>query len=357
MSRDGRVEAAITNWAPRFLANGVPYIDFVEVTEGLTSWDDWCSAWSARAAVHEQLGSEALAAGHTRTAGEHLVRAAVEYHFAKYLFVDDPDQLRVAHERAVACHRAALPHLDPPGQRIEIAFDGATIVGNLRLPRGAGPEPVPVVVMVMGLDSAKEEMGTNEQPFLDRGMATFAFDGPGQGEGEEGLVIRPDYEAPVAAVLDVLAARPELDADRIGLWGVSLGGYSAPRAAAFEPRVRACIGVSGPYDLGEAWDGLPPLTRAAFAARSGAVDAEDAAARAARLRLAGVAERITCPLLVVFGGRDRLFDVAHAQRLVAEAAGPAELLLVDDGNHVVNDRPYRYRSQAADWIAHHLQVS
>ena len=107
--------------------------------------------------------------------------------------------------------------------------------------------------MCMGLDSTKEEMRTNEEVFLDRGIATFAFDGPGQGEPEYDLPIRPDYEAPVAAVIDTLETRRDLDTSRLGLWGVSLGGYYAPRAAAFEPRVRACISLTGPFDFADAF--------------------------------------------------------------------------------------------------------
>ena len=80
---DARVQSAIHHWAPRFVANGVPLTDFQEVTAGVERWEDWCAAWCARAAVHEQLGREALAAGAGLTAGEHMSRAAVCYHFAK----------------------------------------------------------------------------------------------------------------------------------------------------------------------------------------------------------------------------------------------------------------------------------
>ena len=58
---DPRVATAIHHWAPRFVANGVALTDFEEVTASITSWDDWCGAWSARAAVHEEMGREALA--------------------------------------------------------------------------------------------------------------------------------------------------------------------------------------------------------------------------------------------------------------------------------------------------------
>src|ERR1700722_737746 len=229
---DARVEAALHHWAPRFVANGVILTDFEEVTAGIARWDQWCAAWSARAAIHEALGREALAQGHGLSAGEHLTRAGVYYHFAKFLFVEDVAQMKAAHRKAVECRTLALPHLAPPGERVLIPYEGKHLAGELRKPAGVARPPG--VVMVMGLDSAKEEMEAYEQSFLARGMATLAFDGPGQGEAEYDFPIRGDYEVPVKAVLDWLATRGDVDPARIGLWGVSLGGYYAPRACAFE---------------------------------------------------------------------------------------------------------------------------
>src|SRR5215467_7721104 len=125
---DERVAMAISHWAPRFTTNGVTAGDFERITSGLMSWNDWCSAWSAVAAEHELLGRDALAQGREMSAGAHLSRAAVYYHFAKFLFVNDPGQMRAAHVRAVACLTDALPFLDPPGRRVEIPFDGSHLV-------------------------------------------------------------------------------------------------------------------------------------------------------------------------------------------------------------------------------------
>jgi len=351
-SDDPRVRSAIGHWAPRFVANGVALSDFEEVTGGLASWDDWCRAWSARAEVHELLGGEALAGGHFLSAGEHLSRAAVYYHFAKFLFVNDVEQMHEAHRKAIDCRQLALPHLSPPGERVEIPYQGRTLAGILRRPEGSGRPPI--VVMAMGLDSCKEEMDAYESTFLARGLATLAFDGPGQGEAEYDMPIRGDYEVAVGAIVDWLASRADVDVNRVGMWGVSLGGYYAPRAAAFEPRLKACIALSGPYDWAEAWDGLPPLTREAFRVRSHKKTAEEARAHAATLTLRGVAQRIKCPLYVVAGKLDRIVPWQHAERLAKEAAGPVEFLLVEDGNHVVNNRGYRYRTQTADWMAEQL---
>jgi 2,6-dihydroxypseudooxynicotine hydrolase len=352
MTSDPRVKSAISHWAPRFVANGVVLTDFEEVTASIASWDDWCRAWSERAARHEQAGRDALAKKKFLTAGEHLNRAAVYYHFGKFLFVHDLAQMRAAHENAVACKNAALPHLRPPGERVEIPYEGKQLYGVLRKPDGV--ERPPVMIMICGLDSTKEETEAYEGPFLARGIATLCFDGPGQGEGEYDFAIRGDYEVPAKAVADFVETRGDLDSSRIGLWGVSLGGYYAPRAAAFEKRINACISLAGPYDWSEAWDGLPELTREAFRVRSQCATPEDANRHAATLSLKGVADKITCPLFIVSGRLDRIVPWQHAERLAHEASGPVKLMMIEDGNHIANNRSWRWRAASADWMAERL---
>jgi dienelactone hydrolase len=349
---DPRLQAAISHWGPRFAAGGVWPGDFSQITAGLRSWDDWCRGWSAAAGRHAQLGRDALAAGRTRSAGGHLAQAAVYFHFAKFLFVQDPVQLRAAHAEAVACHTAALPYLDPPGERLEIGFGGGTLAAVLRRPPGPGPHPA--VLLIPGLDSAKEEFGPVEQTFLDRGLATMSVDGPGQGEAEYALAIRPDWEEPGAVILDALAAQPGIDPGRIGVWGVSLGGYYAPRLASGNPRVRACIALCGPYCFGEHWDALPQLTREAFTFRSRSASAAQARERALALSLAGREAGLTMPLLIVAGRQDRIVPWQDAARLRDAAAGPAELLLIEEGNHGCANVPYRHRPYSADWMARQL---
>lgn len=350
--KDPRIVSATAHWAHRMVTNGVPLADFQDVTDGISTWEEWLTAWVAKGEVHEGLAEQATDAGHDRTAAEHLTTAAACYHFAKFLSVHDVPAMRAAHDRAVAAYTRALPHLDPPGERVAIAYGDRTLYGNLRKPPGIARPPV--VVMCMGLDSAKEEMPSNEVHFLRRGLATLAFDGPGQGEAEYDFPIEPEYEKPVGAVIDWIETRPDLDVDRIGLWGVSLGGYYAPRAAAFERRVRACISLTGPFDFAEAFDTAPPLTRAAFTARSHSADEDAARAVAARMSLDGIATQIRCPLYVVGGRLDRVLPPDHARRLADAASGEVVLNMVEDGTHVVNNRPYKYRPQSADWMAGHL---
>jgi dienelactone hydrolase len=349
---DDRVAMAISHWAPRFTTNGVTAGDFERITSRLQSWDDWCAAWSEVAVEHEGLGRDAVAAGREMSAGAHLSQAAVYYHFAKFLFVNDLGQMRAAHGKAVRCLNDALPYLDPPGRRVEIPFDGSRMTGILRHPAGEGPHPV--MIMIPGLDSAKEELRSTEELFLQRGIATFSVDGPGQGEAEYDLAIRGDWEVPGAAIIDYLAKEPALDPLRVGVWGVSLGGYYAPRVASGDARVKACIALAGPFMFAENWGSLPILTREAFRVRSKSPDLDAARAKAAELSLEGRAGLIRCPLLAVMGKLDRLIPWQHAERLVKEADGPSELLLLEKGNHgCANLAPF-HRYRTADWAAENL---
>jgi pimeloyl-ACP methyl ester carboxylesterase len=348
---DERLASAIAHWAPRFTTNGVTAGDFERITGSIDRWSQWCQAWSGVAAEHEALGEEALDHKRMRSAGAHYAQAAVYYHFAKFVFVEDLDQMRQAHAAAVRCLTRALPHLDPPGERVLIPFEGSNIVGVLRLP--AGPGPHPAVVLIPGLDSTKEEFRSTEELFLQRGLATLSVDGPGQGEAEYDLPIRGDWEVPGAAVLDWLGARQDIAADRVAIWGVSLGGYYAPRLASGDDRVKACVALCGPYNFGEVWSGLPALTRETFRVRSRTATDDEARRAALALSLAGRTERITCPLLVVAGQRDRLIPWQDGRRLAAEVPG-ATLLAIDIGNHGCANVAPMHRYRTADWVAEQL---
>jgi pimeloyl-ACP methyl ester carboxylesterase len=348
---DARVQAAIAHWAPRFVLHGVDFNDFQRTTERVESWDGWLDAWSELAEDHLLRGREAEAAGHGLTAGDAYLRAAVAFHFGKFVWVLDWDRHREATDRSIAALADAHRLLDPTAERVEAPLEGASVAANLRRP--ARVERAPLVVLIAGLDSTKEEFFHLEEVFLRRGMATLSLDGPGQGETGFVLPIRPDYEVALSAALDAVAGRADLDQERIGAVGVSLGGYYAPRAAAFEPRVKAVVGISGPFDFSECWEGLPPLTRETFQRKSFAADEAEARALAAELTLEGVVERIAQPALMVTGRQDRLIPWEQTER-IARGAPRGEWVLFDDGNHGVADVGYKSRPLVADWIADRL---
>jgi dienelactone hydrolase len=344
---DARVQDAVRHWAGRFIANGIDYNDFVRTTAAVSAWDGWLDAWTNTAEMHIALAEAALDRDAPLSAGEAYLRAAVSYHFSKFVWVVDPELNRRNTLAAVEALYAAHRLLDASAERIEAPIDGGRVVANLRRP--SGTMPVPLVVLIPGLDSTKEEFWHWESVFLERGMATLSLDGPGQGETGLALDIRPDYEVAVGAILDALAHRRDLDQDRIGAAGVSLGGHYVVRAAAFEPRIRALAGISGPYDFGAGWEAMPALTRETVRHHSGAGDMAQARERARALTLEGVAERVKQPCLVVTGRLDRVIGWEETRR-IADAVPGAEWVLYDEGTHVCNNIPYKYRPLVADWM-------
>jgi dipeptidyl aminopeptidase/acylaminoacyl peptidase len=351
---DPRVANAAAHWSYRFVSNGTDYGDVTATLSRITRWDDWCREWGNTAAGYEQLAESAEDAGHHETAAGAWRRAALAWHWGKFVFVDHPDEARAAHDRCVADYRQGAGALTPPAELVRIPYAGTQLPAYLRVPAGTAGITPPVVIMVPGLDSTKEELQATAAYFLARGLATIAIDGPGQGESEYELPIEPAYEKVATAAVDYLRTRQDVDGERIGLFGVSLGGYYAARAAAYEPRLAAVVSLAGPYRFDQDWDDLPAQTRATFKARSGAVSDADARAKAAELTLEDAAPAITTPMLVVGGGKDRIVLASHQERLAKEAPG-AELLLYPDGSHGVTNRAYESRSRMADWLADHLR--
>jgi pimeloyl-ACP methyl ester carboxylesterase len=344
---DERVAAAIAHWAPRFVANGVDMNDFQTVTGSVETWAEWLPAWSANGDTHAGLAREAEEAGRTRTAGEAWNRAALSYHFGKFVWMLDMDRYRKSTFLAVEALRRAHRHLDPGAERLEISYEGIAMAANLRRP--VDVERPPVVLLLPGLDSTKEEFFGWENVFLSRGMATLSLDGPGQ--GETGLLsnIEPAYEKAVTATLDFLEPRRDLDLGRVGLAGVSLGGYYAPRAAAYEERVKAAVGISGPFDFASCWETMPQPTRETVRHHVGAADEEEAHAKAGALNLYDAASRLDRPYLAIAGRHDHLIPWEQTKRQADEAPG-GEFVLYEEGNHVCNNLPYLYRPLTADWL-------
>ncbi len=347
-----RVKVAAQHWRPRFVANGIDVNDFDETVATTTEWADWAPNWRSVGRRHETLGDEALAAGRLVSAAEAYQRAAWCYHLGKFLWFEDAALHAELRDRSVLVYRRALPRLDPPAERIEVPFEGHAIPGNLRRPGGP---PAPLLIVVPGLDSSKEELFAIENDFLRRGLATLTIDGPGQSENSVHFAIRPNWESVITPLLDELAGGSlGVDLDRVGLMGISMGAIYCSRAAAYEARIRAIVSLAGPYSLGECWDALNPLTRGGYVFYTKSADEAEARRRADALNLEGVMARVQQPLLVIHGARDRLFPPAQAERVAAEAPH-ATLVMFPEGNHVCNNIAYKYRPLMADWLAERLR--
>ena len=198
---------------PRLLAMGVDYNDAKSICSRLQRMEDWPKEWEAVGDVHEELGNKALREGNNITAGEAFARAAVYFQAAQSVIFNREEKRRLQ-ERRQSVSQTGLPYYVPPGRPIEIPFEGITFLGNLRLPLHRSG-PAPCVLLNAGADSTKEEFYMLENEFLKRGLATFAFDGPGQGLTWWKMKMRPDYEKPISAVIDVLTRLPEIDGSRI----------------------------------------------------------------------------------------------------------------------------------------------
>ena len=351
MAHDERVRDAIAHWAPRFVTNGVDYNDFTRVTSEVATWEEWLPAWVANGDSYVERAREAERQGRTRTAGELFNQAALSYHFAKFVWMLDMARYEDATHRAVQALRDAHRLLDPTAERVEIPFEhGASLAGNLRKPEG---KTAPLILLFPGLDSTKEEFYGWENVFLSRGLATFSLDGPGQGETGLTTRIYPNYEAAATATIDALQSRDDVDLDRVGAAGVSLGGYYAPRAAAYEKRLKAVVGISGPFDFAANWDGMPQQTRETVCHHTGASSMEQGREKAGELNLYEAAKLIDQPFLSITGRNDRLIPWEQSKRQADEAPG-GEFVLFDDGNHVCNNIPWKYRPLTADWLAEKL---
>ena len=352
MARDPQVDLVFSHNLPRYVATGVDPNDVQRLIAQIERWEDWCRLWSEEAARHEALAKGAADKGRALTAAEAYVRAAIYYHYGKHLFAGRADEFRAAHERMVRCYAAGAPDLDPPLQRLTFRYQGIEMPGWLRKPRESARPPV--AILLPGLDACKEELHHWADAFVARGVAALTIDGPGQGETSFHLPITHEWGRVIGALIDVLERRDDVDGRRVGVVGQSLGALYAPLAAAGEPRVKACTANCGPYDAGRALPKAPPLWQETFRVRSQALTAEEAQQLADKITLVGAAERITCPLLVVFGGADKLIPLSDGERLAKTASGPTELVVYPEGNHVCFNISYKCGPLMGDWMAERL---
>ncbi|HWC78368.1 MAG TPA: alpha/beta hydrolase [Pseudonocardiaceae bacterium] len=358
-------------------------------------YDSWHDAWLATA---DRLADDAATA-HPVTARDLHLRASTYYRSAEFFLHGDPADPRINHayERSVACFHAAVT---PEVQPVEIPYENTVLRGYFY--PAPGPEPKPIVLMHNGFDGSAEEMHFfGATAGAARGYHVLTFDGPGQPSAihRDGLPLRPDWEHVVGPVVDYVRTRPEVDASRIALLGLSLGGMLAPRAAAFEPRIGAVIAIDGVYDAASAISMLVPGSREELLVRANADEDPELDALLAQGRKQnptarwaadhgryvlgvatdrefvarylhfhlrdGIAERIDCPVLVCDAVNDLFFagdehTDSEAHQLFDHLTGPKTMLEFTEAEgadahcHVGAQRLAVGRYY--DWLDDHLQA-
>jgi hypothetical protein len=224
----------------------------------------WVSEWLALADSCAAAGEAALAGGHRVSALSHYRRAARHYSCALYAIAgsSQADRELELWRRHRACWEHVVDLHPVPGERLAIPYEDTTLPAYFfRAPDARPGEVRPLVVMNNGSDGATSDMWLmGGAAAAERGYHWMTSDGPGQQAAlfEQGIPFRPDWEAVLIPVVDVLVARPDVDPARIALIGVSQAGFWVPRALAFEHRFAAAVADPGVVDVSTSWtDHLP----------------------------------------------------------------------------------------------------
>ncbi|MFB9893110.1 alpha/beta hydrolase family protein [Planobispora takensis] len=359
------------------------------IVEG--DYDSWHDEWRATADRVAAHAERSLAAGHRVSARDGFLRACTYYRSAEFFLHANPSDPRVtdAYRRGVRCFRTAAELSESRIEPVAIPY-GDTVLPGYFYSAGDGRTPRPVVVMHNGFDGGAEEMHFfGAAALAERGYHVLTFDGPGQPGAihGQGLTFRPDWENVIGPVLDHLLAIPGIDPERVALLGASMGGLLAPRAAAFEPRIKALVAFDGVYDMGAAvaghFGGDRDAARAALSAESapeidevlrelmagdpvmrwafthgawvtGARSPREYAARLLDYHLRdGIAERIACPTLVCSAAEDFAF-AGQPEALYAHLTCPKTFLEFTAGEgggaHCQSGAQRLAMARIGDWL-------
>jgi dienelactone hydrolase len=307
------------------------------------------------AGKREAMAREAEALGHRVTARQNYFTASCFYTMAQGPIHadDDPVNLELS-ARKNACYERFIAHAGHAIEKIEIPFGASSLPGYLHLPPGASG-PVPCVVFLGGMDNFKELLVTSpSDKFLERGMAVLAFDGPGQNEARIARKIcctESNFIAAGKAAMDFLVARPDIDKDRVGIAGISMGSFWLTQIVAFDDRYKAAAGFYVCHEPGQdtLLNRAIPVFRDRYMWMAGYENDAAFDAFAEKLTLEGLGPRIACPYLIVAGEDDDLSPIEHSYRLYDEIAGPKMIVVYKGELHGVTDN-LDVRALIADWM-------
>lgn len=330
--------------------------------------ESWHAQWMRVADSNSARAELALKDGDIFTARDAWLRASSYYRSAEFrLTAEDPRRLATfarCEETFMNAGKFFFPHLE----RVRVPYEGGKILHGyfLRSPH-ASPAPQPVMIAMGGLDSFKEELYfIFGRGALERGISCLLIDGPGQGATVryEGIRARPDAEVGIAACIDYLIARGDVDDKRIALAGTSLGGHFVSRAGAKEHRLAAVAAQGVIWDLHETFYGRPDTFPSAHHATSvfGGKNMAEVAEIVRPFTLEGVLEEMRCPYLVTHGVHDVLGQqdpprvVEYARRKGVKITYREVTAEETGADHCQHDNPTLGSDIVVDWLAHQLRI-
>ena len=348
--------AVLERWFPRMIATGCDTCDVQRIQKRLTGWDSWPGLWEETGDIHHKLAEGHLAEGFKLSAGNAFRRASINYHFGSFMLFDKPEIKLKMREKLRAEYLKALPMLKYPGKKVSIPYQDKSLPAYYRQGATANGR---LVIVWPGADAIKEEMSYYDEVFLERGLSTLTVDGPGQGEASDygNVFTISKFDAAVHAVVKYI--KETLGYNKIGVFGISMGGFLAMRSAAVAPNdFKAAAGSGGGYEIfrkGSVKDAAP-MFPADFSHVTGIETMEELAETDLGINLDGVAKNIICPILVAHGDLDTIAPASVAEKIIKEAVNSrdARLIMVKNGNHVVNSHTYLYRPQTGDFMLKYL---
>jgi len=335
--------------------------DQLEVAQRMKPFnlDSWIVEWMRVAEKNEELADKFAKQGFKVTANEYYLRASNFYREACWPQPVTESRMLPSYKKMRETFDKAWELVRPPFERVQVNYEGKRLDGYFRKPNGPAGRRFPTVIAFQGADTMAENTIQNSGAYGARGIAYFAMDFPGQGGALrlKDLHLPPDTERIAKAVIDYLETRPDVDANRIGMQAISMGGYGTPRAASGDKRIKAAMMSSGSFCLQQdIFDYYPPIQeRVRWII--GARDLSDARKKLADYTLEGKARQIECPMLIGYSKDDRIMDPQGAFHLYQAAVNSKREMVEGTGhNQASNAGGPRDRRVPTfpDWAAKHL---
>jgi dienelactone hydrolase len=310
--------------------------DALEVAQRMKPFDleSWISEWTRVAERNEETAEKAAGEGYKVTANEYYLRASNFYREACWPQPVDEPRMLTTYKKMRETFDKAWKMTRAPFERVQINYEGKMLDGYFRKPNNPAGKKFPVIIPFQGADTMAESTILNGGAYVNRGMAYLVVDFPGQGGAMrlKDLHLPPDTDRIAKALIDYLETRPDVDASRVGMQGISMGGYGVPRAASGEKRIKAAFMSSGSYDLkSDLFEYYPPIQER-LRWIIGARDLADARKKLNDYNLDGRASKIEAPMLIGYSKDDRIMDPAGALRLY-EAATNSKRDMVEGTGH------------------------